>query len=274
MQTALCTLDHSHQNPWQFASLSPHVLEQRREFLVCPGCGGSAYFRSGSRNGRAPCFCGHHDQGCRFAATPSGIKDPDRSRHQSPFAQQRIAVDFSYGTALPGDGDWSGDFEEQQDERARSSGMGDGGNAVVYRRLRSILRDLFMTALSASHQSLQVTGYGDTTPAQFFIRFDRVSDRHTGQFHGFWGQMSCARTGPDGELWLNTGDRGDLSICVPQHLVPALRRRFTMHDKGEWTGHGLQVLVFGVLQIKADSAKPYIVVADLSLIALHEPSAF
>lgn len=273
MQTALCTLDHSQLDPWQFANLPPWIAAQRRDHLVCPGCDRPAYFRSGSRNGRAPCFCGHHAPGCVFAATAYAMQNPEPPRDPDPWgAPQRIAVDFAYGAARPCAGVGSGEWENPPDERRGSGGKGVHSNAVLNRRLRPILRSLLTTPFSQSNQPLQVTGHGDTTPAQFFVRFDTLSDRHVGQYHGYWGWLRCAKFGERGDLWLNPMGPWGLGICVQQHLVSDLLMRFPFLDPDKHTGQGVSVLVFGVLRI-APNDKPYIVVSDLAKVAMHDPSA-
>jgi phage/plasmid primase-like uncharacterized protein len=97
MQHATYTLDNSQQTPQQFAALSPQELAQRRNHLACPGCSGHTFFRSETRDGRAPCFCGHHQDGCEYAAVQSVAKNSGQRSNRDTWSPhgQRIVVDLA-----------------------------------------------------------------------------------------------------------------------------------------------------------------------------------
>ncbi len=100
MQTARCHQDGAIYNAPSFGNLNPDEIEQKRGLLSCPECDRHSYFRRQTRNGRAPCFCAHHEPGCEFAASsPMARSDPfGLGRFSSGVLDRPIVVDFAYGS--------------------------------------------------------------------------------------------------------------------------------------------------------------------------------
>ena len=273
MQTAYCKLDNANYFSQQFFALPPDEITAKRYYLVCSVCGGHAFFRWQTRNGREACFGAYHSEGCQMAAIQTAI-DTNRqsqSRDASSNQEQHIVVDFAYG-AIQSEGHASRpETPSQLDDGRHSGGASVRQNIVSHRRPSSILRDLIsLPGFCNSNQIVYVAGCGETTVANFFVPFNRLSYEHRGCFMGYWGRLTCAKDGYPPALWLNTGMPGDLSILVPYHLANALRSRFGIEDRGDLTAAGMYVLVFGTLHISI-SGKPYIEIADLCSITMCNP---
>lgn len=72
MQSARCTLNGALYHAQQLTSLPNHDLSQRRHHLVCPECGGPAFYRKETHNGRDACFGARpHASGCSLKAAQS-----------------------------------------------------------------------------------------------------------------------------------------------------------------------------------------------------------
>jgi hypothetical protein len=277
MQQAKCKLDGENYYVHQFAKLPPDEITEKRQHLTCSECDISAFYRRETRNGRHACFGSHHAEGCQMAAiqTTTDTNRPNQNWDYANNQEQRIVVDFAYGTAQT---------EEPINHTARPNQFDDSiysgsgtvrrQNIVSHRRLSSILRDLIASPqFCNSNQILHVAGFGEATVSDFFMRFDNISNAHVGRFMGYWGRLTCAKEGDSHALWLNTGKPGDLSILVPFQLADALRSRFGIEDRGDLTAAGMFVLVFGTLHVSWHG-KPYIEIADLCSITMCNPPSY
>ena len=268
MQTARCNQDGAIYNAPSFGNLNPDEIEQKRGLLSCPECDRHSYFRRQTSNGRAPCFCAHHEPGCEFAA-PSPMARSDSSglgRFSSGVLDRPIVVDFAYGS-------WDGGVQGSGRQPANSSVAANpscqiqGGSSSVtsHRRLSTLLRDILeVPDFVRSPQTLYVQGIGQTRVCDFFVNFSQLNRTHLGQLMGHWGALSFAWHGNSGELWLNTenGGRGDLGVCVPARLVDALYERYAINHGATWELGSCIALVVGTVHL-SQSGKPYIEVADL-----------
>lgn len=75
-----------------------------------------------------------------------------------------------------------------------------------------------------------------------------------------------ARFGQTGALWLNSGGRDDISICVPEQFVNELYERFRITDEEELAG--TYALVLGTLRT-SQGGKKYVQVEDLGFLTLR-----
>jgi hypothetical protein len=278
MQTAMCHQDGAIYNAPSFGSLNPDEIEQKRGLLSCPGCRRHSYFRKEARNGRAPCFCAHHDPGCEFAAASPMARSESSGlgRFSSNVLDKPIVVDFSYGSW---DGGVQGNGRQPVNSSlaANPSGQMQGGSSAVssHRRLSTLLRNILeVPDFVQSPQALYVQGIGQTRVCDFFVNFRQINQTHLGQLMGHWGALSSVGQGNSGELWLNTGygGSGDVSICVPAHLINALYERHAIHSGSAWEPESCFALVVGTVHL-SQGGKPYIEVADLCNVAVLQRGA-
>lgn len=100
MDIALCTLDNYIYTSAQFSQLPFADIGEKRRSLICPECGGPAFFRKQTRNGRAACFGARpHQPSCSLS-----VLDETRVVHgQGEIAEvicnpgERIVVDLVFG---------------------------------------------------------------------------------------------------------------------------------------------------------------------------------
>lgn len=267
MEFARCTQNDLIYNAQQFAGLRTDDLSQKRRYLVCPECGGHAFFRTETRNEREACFGARpHADGCHFRAAQAATNARDYAEaHGHPA--HRLVVDFGYG----GPAQWNrpihpGDVENLRAQDEPVAGSGFNCNQVQHVRLRPLLRLLTApTAFRTSRQIVDVAGFGTFAVADFFISFDATTPMHSFKLNGFFGQLVSAQFDHANTLWLNSGGHANLSICVPGQHVADLFNRFGISDKEQLTG--TRVLVFGVMQI-SQTGKRYVVLEDLNHITI------
>jgi len=270
MDAARCTLDNAVYQAVRFAALPPNELSKKRRFLVCPECNGPAFFRKASRSGQAACFGARpHEDGCTLAASEyerndTGLGD-DQDILENPG--QRIVIDFNFG-AQPADK--HNDPDESYNVGGRGGrfvGDGERPNAEMHRRLSTILRNLIMSEqFRTSRQIIEIVGVGEFSVADFFVHFSAVAPMHIGQYRGYWGMVADARFGQTGALWLNSGGRDDMSICVAEPLVDELHQRFRIAEEEDLAG--AYTLVFGTLR-SSQAGKKYVQAEDLGFITVR-----
>lgn len=270
MDTATCTENNHSYTAVEFSQLPPRELEQKRRRLTCDGCGFVAFFRKPSRSGRGACFGARpHNDGCEAAASDNEIRLPGGGDDQDEVFNpgDRIVVELAFGGQEQPphvDGDPRGP------RRPRGGRyVGDGGprHGQLHRRLSTLLR-LLVTApnFRYSDQVIAVEGHPDLPAFDFFVKLDDVTTQYSGQFRGYWGQLTDARYGADDELWLNSGGPGEMSFCLPADHVDAVLDRFRLDDVEDLAG--LDILVLGTLQISRNG-KMFCVIDDPALVTLR-----
>jgi hypothetical protein len=269
MDAARCTLDDVVYQSMRFAALPPNELARKRIFLVCPECRGPAFFRKASCSGQAACFGARpHEEGCRLAASEYEQNDIGTGDDQDVLENpgQRIVLDFNFGA--------SNDRHNDPDAPVNAGGRGGrfvgGGarpDAAMHRRLSTILRNLMMSGqFRTSRQIVEIAGVGEFTVGNFFVPFGTVAAVHDNQYRGYWGMVVSARFGQTGALWLNSGGRDDMSVCVPEQFVNELYERFRITDEEDLAG--IYALVLGTLRT-SQGGKKYVQVEDLGFITLR-----
>ena len=204
MQTAKYKVNNSEQNAFQFGQLTPDEIALYQLHMVCKGCGAPAYYRGPTRNGRAPCFCGHHAIGCPYAANQSvaaSSRDSNLNRGISANPWQRIVVDLSYGIHQTNNPAAPRAFENHAPDQRNAAEHGTEVRPETRRRPSSLLNELINSPqFSESRQRLVIDGFGETTVADFFVNLGRYSPDHINQFHGYWGRIESVCMGSTGEL--------------------------------------------------------------------------
>lgn len=269
MDVARCTLDNITYSSEQFAQLAPVEISQKRRFLVCPECGGPAFFRKQTRNGRAACFGARpHQPNCGLAAL-------DETRVIDGHGEvvdvidnpgERIVVDLNFGAQLhvhaePNVGPGNA--------RARA-GVHAGGNsqnsARMHRRLSSLLRTLIESPhFRTSAQILEILGR-EIPVRDFFVPLLNIGAQHRNSMKGFWGMLSDVGAGQPGTVWLNSGGRDDISFCIDEQSFAAVCNRFHITDIEEFSG--AYILVIGEARV-SQNGKLYCVIENQDMVSLR-----
>jgi hypothetical protein len=92
-------------NDQQFSGLPTAAISEMHRYLVCPDCGGHAFFRMETRNNREACFGARpHADGCHLRAAEAAASAKEQADAYDPLMHptQRLVVDFGYGTPAQG----------------------------------------------------------------------------------------------------------------------------------------------------------------------------
>lgn len=267
MDVAFSAPDQRTYTAVEFSSLPAARLEELRTQLTCIECRNPAFFRKRTRDGRAPCFGGRpHRDNCPHATAGAGAwgaQGPD-DQDERINRGDRIVLDLRLeGGSLesaPG-----GDPAQRRQGHGRIYGGNGARQALMYRRLRTILRNLIRSeAFSQSSQIIEVTGLVTSEASEFFVHFDDVNQGHLGMFLGLWGTLSDARLSGE-TIWLNTGGSRMPSIPVDASEEPTLlglSRGEELEDLA-----GAYVLALGKVEQSA-SGKRYVLLRDLTHISI------
>lgn len=268
METARCLQDGSIYSSQQFTQLPAADLWEKRRYLVCPECGGPAFFRKQSHNGREPCFGARpHSDWCNQkavpAAAPAGEWEDPSDGWLDPA--RRLVLDFGFGAAQLAQSDQPVELQDliTQGEPTAASGLGTHG--VKHVRLRPLLRYLMSTQVRTSQHIVDVAGVGTFAASELFVPFEATTPMHNFMWHGFFGGIVSAYSDRDKTLWLNSRGQSDFSVCVPTGLIANLYSRFRVTEAEDLAG--ANVLVFGHLQI-SQQGKRYVVLENISSVSI------
>ena len=268
MDNAFCTINNQTYSAYQFSQLDIATISQLRRFLECPTCHAPAFFRKAARNGQAACFGARpHNDWCIESAPLSrlinGENDDEDVLHDDG---QRIVLDLNYGAAEAVnhiDDDMNGNGAGRG---VRFSGNGNRPNAVVHRRLSTILRSLIINpAFRFSEQIIEV-GTINQTISEFFVPFNEINQNCIGRICGYWGQIVDIGVGQDGTIWLNSGGREDVSLCLPTTIQQRFFDRFRINMVEDLVGS--YILYLGDLRVSQNN-KYYIVIDELTFVACY-----
>lgn len=266
MDAARCTQNDLVYNALQFSQLPAAELAEKRRMLVCAQCGAQAFFRKASRHGRAACFGARpHEPGCDLATVePEQLGGGGDDQEELINPGERIVVDFNFGAVNGRHGDDDG-TPGVAGRGGAFVGDGDRPQARMHRRLSSLLRNLRLSEqFRASHQILEIDGHGEVTVRDFFLKFEDVRTAHATQYRGFWGMIADARLS-EGDLWLNSGGRDNVSFCVAAERKEQLFERYGIEDLEQLAG--AYALIFGTMHV-SQNGKKYVVVEDVAFVAL------
>jgi len=267
MEFARCTQNNVVYTAQQFAGLPIDDLSDKRRFLVCPECGGQAFFRIETRNDREACFGARpHIDGCPLSAAQTLTNARGHADFNNHPAQC-LVVDFAYGAPVHGDHTTQvPDAENVRTQDQAAAGSGFNRTQVQHMRLRPLLRMLTSPiTCQTSPQWVDVSGLGTFAVADFFVPFEAVTPMNYYQWHGFFGQLVSAHFVGTNTLWLNSGGYASLGICIPVQFVDKLFSRFGIFDKRQLTG--ARVLVFGTMKI-SQLGKRFVELEDLCCITI------
>lgn len=270
MDDARCTLDNKIYQALRFSALPPSELYSKRRDLVCHECNGPAFFRKASRSGQAACFGARpHKDGCTLAASEYEQNNigPGDDQYILVNPGQRIVIDLNFGTQPT---DRHNDPDEPNNVGGRGGrfvGDGERPNAKMHRRLSTILRNLIKSEqFRTSRQVIEIVDVGEFAVADFFVRFSAAAVMQNVKCRGYWGMIADARLDQKGVLWLNSGGRNDMSICVPEQFVPELYQRFRVSKEEDLAE--AYALVLGTLS-NSQAGKKYVQAEDISFITLR-----
>ncbi len=261
MDKARCTEDGVIYTAINFAQQLPDDFDRKRRLLQCPECGGPAFFRNTSFNGRAACFGSRpHAVSCNLSAY-----DPDQAIYDAiddhDILSSHIIVDLGYGSQLPIASGWS---------ISATNGIDNFGSqwpsASTNRRLSSLLRSLIKSpALQNSDQLVEAHGEQGIPARDFFVPLLNTNTHYAGQQRGYWGLISDAKL-TENTLWLNSGKRATISFGLDIKFVDYFARRFHLNELEDLAG--AMILVIGTPSI-AKNGKLHCMIEDIEFMTLR-----
>lgn len=112
---------------------------------------------------------------------------------------------------------------------------------------------------------IKINGHNGISARQLFVPIQSVTRQHLGNFGGYWGMITDARSNHQ-SIWLNGGGQSDISFCIDKPYLPELKRRYQFDDLEDLAGS--IILVFGTPQLAANG-KLYCPIDNLAHIALR-----
>lgn len=104
------------------------------------------------------------------------------------------------------------------------------------------------------------------TISNFFVSFHEINQTHIGRFCGYWGQIADVKEGNYEAIWLNSGTRDDVSLCLPSQMQRIFFERFDINDVEDLVGS--YILCLGNLKISQNNKK-YIVIDELAFVTCY-----
>lgn len=274
MLDAICELeteDHltarTTYSVFKFQQLPDDDIERLRQWLICPACGGKAYFRKASKDGKAACFGSRYHQADCIEFKPSAQKS--REEQDAIEVQQQLVdakalmIDFSHKShrhslankAAPTSKSSSISESSQASvtlpagAQVQESKTGYQVNTaaqtietrVPSQGLEKLLHSLLRgTDLAAS----ELWVYTDSDrkyrwrAKNLFVNF-ADADPLDNKPHLYWGTISHTDKAVS---WLNPADSKDIGIPI-DGIKQALLAQFEIEDKRDLEGAGL--ILFG-----------------------------
>ena len=246
MEHALCIEDNTIYHISEFTRLNAHDLDHRRRILLCPECGGPAFFRNVSFNGnRTPCFGARpHTDGCKLGTFDRSMSSGNEQQNFPWISNGKIIVDFSYGSQVRSE-NINSIYAAKINDHYNNGFQHD--IAVHHHRLGPLLTMLTSTpALQSSNQIIEIYGHAPIPANEFFVPLALGSPYHVGMLKGFWGLISDAKIVKN-TLWLNSGGWGLISFGLDTIQLDEFTHRFRINDLEELSG--ALVLVVGKASI-------------------------
>lgn len=265
MESARCTQNDAVYEAHQFAELPVNDLAGKRRNLVCPECGGPAFFRKETQNERNACFGARpHNDGCGMGANQANARTNDRAeKHAGLLNSARlIVIDFDYGSPTHLDKASQSDPAQNANdvgEFAERSTLNTG--SITRMRVGPLLRLLIdVPSFCLSQQIVEIEGMCHAKACDLFVPSVGIDERHERKFLGVFGKISSVQYLPAiGAVWLNFGGPEDLSICIPPELAPGLFHRLGIDRICVFAK--ANVLIFGIVR-NSQAGKKYIVMGN------------
>ncbi|CAI2296770.1 hypothetical protein [Vibrio parahaemolyticus] len=233
-----------------FQNLSDSEIEKYRQHLECPECGGQAYYRKRSIDGKAACFGSrYHAEGCN-----EGRSSPQKERevrhavevNQILSDQYEVVFDFFAKESKVSD---SSDTSRLKKDKTVSSGTikSHSQSPTQVRKkvlgfekaLNSLLRG---SNLAESESLIEIDEGYKYKAKNLFVKFsdaEAADSPKEAKPKMYWGTISHSDTEIE---WLNPADCDDVGIPIKRHKDLILRR-FNVAEKRDLEGAGL--ILFG-----------------------------
>lgn len=255
MQYAKCTDDGHVWEAVRFAALPSHVLEIKRNSLICAECEEFAWFRKESSHGHPAHFCAHHRDDCGLKIEYVVVDEP---RNEASIAEGQVDSGDTIIVRL--DKEKGGQVDVTQVQAPPVPGQGEGGRTFILKgagresaqhfTLRKILLRLVQSP-DFRNSERQIIFYKNEDEAltrgpvrDVVASFADVTPTHHERMMFYWGPIASAGRTDDEKLWLNSSSRNkSVSVAIFPNIVNSFLELFELKDIDEF--EGAHVLVAG-----------------------------
>ncbi|MDW2170136.1 hypothetical protein R7Z48_11925 [Vibrio sp. 1567] len=233
-----------------FQNLSDSEIEKYRQHLECPECGGQAYYRKKSIDGKAACFGSrYHAEGCN-----EGRSSPQRERevrhavevNQILSDHNEVVFDFFAKESKASDsGDASRPKKDKPASPSTTKSHSQSQNQVrkkilgFEKALNSLLRG---SNLAESESLIEIDEGYKYKAKNLFVKFsaaEAADSSKEAKPKMYWGTISHSDTEIE---WLNPADCDDVGIPIKRYK-DSIIKRFSVTEKRDLEGAGL--ILFG-----------------------------
>ncbi|GGI71049.1 hypothetical protein [Shewanella gelidii] len=256
----------------EFQSLDPQAVEALRQHLFCPECGGKAYYRKASIDGKAACFGSrYHDDACQeFHPSQLKVIRDAQEMNQIVLESDALMIDFDHAVKLsqrnvapipdgqvdqnatnaaivPGQ-DNTGRFEtprhvkseHAQINQQKSPTHSQSDTKVSRQGLAKLLNSLMRgSALEKSDLWIYTDEKYRWRAKNLFVNFADAEPTENGSPRMYWGSISHADQAMG---WLNPADCKDVGIPIDQ-FKHVLAHKFAVKEARDVEGAAM--ILFG-----------------------------
>lgn len=269
MNNAICTEDQHTYTADEFSKLPSGELNRKRNLLLCSECKNKAFYRKRARNGRGACFGAQHEEGCQQSTSDGDnvVAGSGEDKDELANTGERIVLDLNFGSPNP-EVHIDGDPDAPRRPRGGRHIGGDGSrNAVSHRRLGPILRDLVDAPnFRYSRQIVEIPEKPEMSVADFFVELTDVTRQYEGQYRGYWGNISSVVPAGDGDVWLNSGRKNQVSFKLAEQDHRTIIKRYRLKEITDLAGR--YILVLDTVRI-GRSGKLICFIQDTNLVAIY-----
>lgn len=243
-----------------FQRLVASDIEAFRQHLFCPGCGGKAYYRKASIDGRAACFGSrYHDDDCK-EFHPSLAKERAQldaeEINQIVLEADALMIDFNPTHTIKSNA--KAQTEPQLDDTSKTETSSEAvsenraplkpasnksnspQNKLTSRGLDKLLNSLLRgSELDKSDLWIYTDEKYRWRAKNLFVNFADATPTDNGSPRMYWGTLSHADKTMN---WLNPADCKDVGIPI-ESIRETLFKRFSILEPRDLEGAGM--IVFG-----------------------------
>lgn len=276
MLDAICLIDKAAPitySVFRFQKLSEIDIERFRQALVCPACGGRAYYRKASKDGKAACFGSRYHKADCTEFRPSAAKEREEAHaievNQLIVDSDSMVIDFNRQPRLKPRAATTerraktkpstiavDQLEQRELDNPAKESIGDLSaqnskapavendklmpdkriaNTGLEKILHSLLRG---SELATSDLWVYTDSKYRWRAKNLFVNFADAEPTEKGAPRMYWGTIS--HTDKDG-LWLNPADSKDVGIPI-DGIAAELKQRFGLSDRRDFEGAGIILL--------------------------------
>lgn len=243
----------------QFIKMAESERNQLKGFIFCESCGGKAYYRKESRDGKKACFGAKHKNGCDNGATNKGAK------HEADFETNTINQDSSIFKMR---------WNYKKSKKSSLELNNKDNENIKLTSSKQYTKDPAVTKYS-SISLIQILKYSETNIINdqdilvfidgqeielkdIVFKFSEINESHIGKYGFFWGEMRYLN-----KNFIELRNSKQTSILIGNQIIEEFDLRH--RDKFFKVVHSNSIIIFGKV-IKTKTKKFLIILDDVNRI--------